>query len=146
MGADEVLDRLGRWARGSHQPFIKISDNGFIYFDFSNPEALKHIDLIKKIKTKRTRRLEGRGENAEEWEDEWVEVELYDAKDAAALIGKHHKLFNERVEHTGAGGGPIPIAVTNDRLDRAIFTLADALREAVPGADSGKDSTLGSPK
>lgn len=98
MTAEEVLTRLSDQARATHEPFIKITDEGFIYFDFSHPEAKNHLHLIKKVKTKRTRRIDGRGEQAEEWEDEWIEVELHDAQAALQLIGKHHKLFNDKVE------------------------------------------------
>lgn len=32
---------------------------------------------------------------------------LYDKLKGLELLGKYHKMFNERVEHTGADGGPI---------------------------------------
>lgn len=102
MDVDEVLGRLAEQARASHKPFIEVTDDGFVYFDFSNPEALEYMHLIKKIKTKRQRRVDGRGDDAEVWEDEWVEVELHDQQRALELIGKHLKLFNDKmeVEHT----------------------------------------------
>ena len=102
METDEVLGRLAEHARASHEPFIQITNDGFVYFDFSNPEAKKYLHLIKKIKTKRQRRVDGRGASAEVWEDEWVEVELHDQQRALELIGKHLKLFADRleVEHT----------------------------------------------
>ncbi len=34
-------------------------------------------------------------------------VEMYAADSALALVGKHHKLFTEKIEHAGEGGGPI---------------------------------------
>lgn len=98
MSSVEVLARLSDHARGSHRPFVKISDDGFVYFDFSNPEALNNLHLVKKIETKRTRRTEGRGENAQEWEDEWVKVELHDPQHALEMLGKYHKLFVEQKE------------------------------------------------
>jgi hypothetical protein len=101
MSSFEVLKRMGDMARASHYPFIKIAQDGFVYFDFSNPEAIKNLHLIKKIKTKRERRIEGVGESAEEWEGEWVEVELHDAAAALRDLGKYHKLFTERVENSG---------------------------------------------
>lgn len=109
MSSAEVLARLADHARGSHRPFVKIGKDGFIYFDFSNPEAIENLHLIKKIETKRTRRIEGKGDDAEEWEDEWMRVELHDPQRALELLGKYHKLFIERMEHSGPGGGPIPI-------------------------------------
>ena len=96
MGADEVLARLAEQARGTHYPFIEVDNEGFVYFNFSDPEAKKHLYLIKKIKTKRQRMVRGRGDDAQEWEGEWVEVELHDPQRALELIGKHHNLFVDR--------------------------------------------------
>lgn len=96
MERDEVLARLADHARATHYPFIRIDADGFVYFDFSDDEAKKHFHLIKKIKTKRNRFIVGRGEKAEDWEGEWVEVELHDPQRALELIGKHFSLFVER--------------------------------------------------
>ena len=101
MSKSEVLKRLGDMARASIQPFIKIGGDGFVYFDFSHPDAKNNLHLIKKIKTKRERRVEGSGESAEEWEGEWVEVELHDASDALRDIGRYHKMFTDKVENSG---------------------------------------------
>jgi phage terminase small subunit len=97
MGADEVLARLADQARATQYSFIVIKNDGAVFFNFNDPEAKKHLHLIKKIKTKRTRRTEGHGKTAEEWEDEWVEVELYDAQAALALLARHHKLLTDQV-------------------------------------------------
>jgi phage terminase large subunit len=96
MPRDEVLARLGDMARASHRPYIRIDTDGFIYFDFSHPEALANIHLIKKIKTKRERRVVGAGEEAETWEGEWVEVELHDPQKALELIGRYYKMFADK--------------------------------------------------
>jgi phage terminase small subunit len=96
MSQEEVLARLAAQARASHYPFIEVDHEGFVYFDFSDPEALKHLHLIKKIKSKRQRQVRGRGEDAETWEGEWVEVELHDSQKALELIGKHFNLFIDR--------------------------------------------------
>lgn len=101
MSADEVLARLADMARASHQSFIKIADDGFVYFDFSNPEAKANLHLIKKIETKRERRIEGKGEESEEWEGEWVRVELHDSAAALRDLGRFHKLFTDKVENSG---------------------------------------------
>jgi len=103
MGADEVMARLAEQARASHAPFIRVDDDGFVYFDFSDEEAKNHLHLIKKIKSKRQRLVHGKGEEAETWEGEWVEVELHDPQKALELIGKHHSLFIDRDEK----GNPI---------------------------------------
>lgn len=93
MPRQEVLARLGGMARATTQPFIKISDDGFVFFDFSHPAAKANLHLIKKIKTKRQRFWIGRGEEAEEWEGEWIEVELHDPLRALELIGKYYNMF-----------------------------------------------------
>lgn len=94
MEKEEILARLADMGRATHYPFIEIDSDGFIYFDFSSPEARAHLHLIKKIKTKRNRQIVGKGEDAETWEGEWIEVELHDSKDALKLIGQHQKLFD----------------------------------------------------
>ncbi len=101
MSAAEVLKRLGDIARASHYPFIRIDQDGFIYFDFSDPEALNHLHLIKKIKTKRERRIDGTGEDAQEWEGEWVGVELHDAAAALRDIGRYHAMFTDNTKISG---------------------------------------------
>lgn len=94
MQKDEVLGRLSDMARASHYPFIEIDSDGFVYFDFSSPEAKDNLHLIKKIKTQRKRKISGKGEEAEVWEGEWVEVELHDSKDALKLIGQHEGILD----------------------------------------------------
>jgi len=100
MNREEVMARLADQARASHAHFIRITPDGFIEFDFSDPEALKHLHLIKKIKTKRQRQIipEKKDKASEIWEHEWVEVELHDPQRALELIGKHHSLFVDRDE------------------------------------------------
>jgi hypothetical protein len=110
MSANEVLRRLSDMAKANLLPFIRITEDGTTYFDFSHPDAKNYFHLIKKLKTKRTRRVVGRGKGAEDWEDEWVEVELHDAQTALEKIGKYHKLFAESVDLT-SDGGPIVLNV-----------------------------------
>jgi phage terminase small subunit len=113
MSANEVLKRLSDMAKANLLPFIRITDEGFTYFDFSHPDAKNYFHLIKKIKTKRTRRIEGHGENSEEWEDEWVEVELHDAQSALEKVGKYHHLFKDEVDVT-SGGEKIVVKLVKD--------------------------------
>jgi hypothetical protein len=93
MKKEEVLARLSDMARATHYPFIEFADDGSVYFDFSSPEAKDNLHLIKSIKTKRNRRIVGKGDDPEAWESEWVEVELHDSKDALKLIGTHENIF-----------------------------------------------------
>jgi hypothetical protein len=132
MSRDEVLCRLSAIARASTFPFIRITDEGFCYFDFSDPEAEQYFFLVKKIKTKRTRRVEGRGDDAEQWEDEWVEVELHDAQTALTTIAKYHGMLTDKLDVTSAGEK----INTADGYDRAISKFVDAVREIIPGKNT----------
>lgn len=111
MSAEEAIARLGEIARAEIKPFVRIDDDGFVYFNFADPEAREYIYLIKKIKTKRERRIDGRGDDAETWEGEWVEVELHDAHAAIRDILKLHGKFSEKVELTGKDGEPLTILI-----------------------------------
>jgi hypothetical protein len=143
MGQTEVLGRLSDMGRANLLPFIRISEEtGAVYFDFSDPEARKYFHLIKKVKTKRTRRISGKGDDAEAWEDEWVEVELHDAQNALVNMGRHHKLFVDQQELSGT------ITTKSDpenakRQNLAISTLAQALGEILSGTSTDVDSELG---
>ena len=122
MSADEVLRLLSRQATASHKSWIKVDNDGKIYFDFSDPEAQENIDLIKKIKTKTRHEREGK----KDFEVEWVEVELYDSQRALELIGRHHQLFTDRVD-LSTGGKPIDLTLlSDDQLKR----LEDIIRAA----------------
>jgi phage terminase small subunit len=84
MSADEVLMRLAMHARGN------IVDVAHV----KTEEDLKALNglgiLIKKFKKYVSK--DG---------DERIEVELYDSQSALQLIGKHQKLFTDRIEHSG---------------------------------------------
>jgi hypothetical protein len=145
MGSTEVLGRLSDMARATVLPFIRISEDGAVFFDFSDPDAKNYFHLIKKVKTKRTRRLTGRGDDVEQWEDEWVEVELHDAQAALVNMGRHHKLFTDQQEVSGT------ITTKSDpendkRFDRAISSLANTLGEILSGTGAKPDSQVGTAK
>lgn len=103
MSADEVLTRLTGHARGSMAPFIRRDTDGDLYgFDLSDTQPLH---LLKKASV--TRRRQKDDTKDELITVETVTIELYDAQAALALLGKHHKLFTDKVEHTGADGQPL---------------------------------------
>jgi phage terminase small subunit len=98
MSADEVLARLTDHASGSLRPFIRRGHDGELRgFDLSDEQPLH---LIHKVSlTTRTMK--------DDVTEERVTLELYDAQAALALLGKHHKLFTDKMEHTGADGQPL---------------------------------------
>lgn len=103
MGKDEVLIRLAQHARGDIDDYL--DDDG--YFDLRKARAAKKTNLIKKFKTKTTTRLIGEMEVT----TKEIEFELYDAQAALQLVGRHHKLFVDKLEMGGEDGGPIPVAL-----------------------------------
>lgn len=113
MPSSEVLARLSDMARATHKPFIRVDDDGFVYFNFADDEAKSNLHLIKKIKTKRERRIDGSGEDAEEWEGEWVEVELHDAAAALRDLGRYHAMFTDKA----VVGGEISIVKKTVGID-----------------------------
>src|SRR5690606_12450797 len=81
MSADEVLVRLAEQARSAHGAYL--SETGGI--DMARLLADGKGHLVKGIKQT------AYGRN----------IEFYDAQAALVHIGKHHKLFTEKVEHEG---------------------------------------------
>jgi hypothetical protein len=105
MSADEALVRLADQARGSFLPSFRVSKAGMIDFDFSTPETMDNLHLIQKVHFKRKRLEEG----GKTWEQEWIEVELYDAQAALTLLGRHHRLFIDRAD--------VDVALTIEGID-----------------------------
>jgi len=103
MDAEEAVARMSAIAKADLYPFIRIDDDGFVYFNFADPQAQEHLYLIKKMKTKRERRMDGVGKNAQEWEGEWIEVELHDAYIAQRDIAKMHGKLSDRLDITSKG-------------------------------------------
>lgn len=119
MGTDEILARLSDYARGSYRPFVKI-EKGSVYFDLTNPAAIDHLHLIRKItkiRVKTASQGETKGKTEKPVKEQWYEVELHDPIRALELLGKAHKLFVYRHELTGKDGTPLG--------DRAELTLRD---------------------
>lgn len=102
MSADEVLTRLTEHARASLADFIDVSEPGADpsgaedmieakaivggwRLNLLKAEQRGKLHLIKKIKS-----------------GQWgPEIEIYDAQAALNLLGRHHKLFTDQIEHSG---------------------------------------------
>lgn len=86
MTADEVLSRLSGMARADISEFV--TDTGAVDWE----KVRKQGYLIKRI-------VHRKGQQSQ--------IELHDAQNALQLIGKHLRLFVDRLEHTGKDGGPM---------------------------------------
>jgi phage terminase small subunit len=116
LSADEVLANLGRMARGDMGHFFKVTDEWMFnppptseildereVVDDSGEKPVKRIsyrvrrvilDLDRLMDPQYSylvRRFSDRGRRG-------MSIEIHDAKSANELIGKHHKLFTDRVE------------------------------------------------
>jgi phage terminase small subunit len=84
MPPQEILQRLATIARGDVSPFI--APDGDV--DLSSEQAKANIYLVKRVRAKRGA-VGGRVE---------TEIELHDAHDALIALGRHQKLFTDRLE------------------------------------------------
>lgn len=87
METDEVLTRLADHARGSMEDFIN-AETGQI--DIKKAAQNRQLHLLKKL---RVTSKHGTGFN-----EKTVEIELHDAQAALVHLGKHHKLFTDKVQ------------------------------------------------
>ena len=91
LDADEVLRRLGDIARTDIGPYVRVGLAGDIEVSLEDLKEAGLTHLIKGITpTKHGAR-----------------IEFHDAAQALQLIGKHHKLFTDKHEVTGADGEPL---------------------------------------
>jgi phage terminase small subunit len=129
MSANEVLARLSAIARGDVADVL--DEDG--RFDFDKARRANKTGLLKKLKRKTTAKkveahTEGEDEEAETIETsvmyEEVEFEMYSAHEALRDLGKFHKLFADRVEHTGKDGGAIEIRRADDLTDDELAAIA----------------------
>jgi len=89
MSANEVLARLADMGRSDISEFVDVSRPG----DLADEKYKGKTHVIKKIKRKITRDQYGR-------EFEEMELEFYDARQTLVDLGRHHKLFTDKVEIT----------------------------------------------
>lgn len=99
MSADEVLQRLARFARGNIKNVA----------DISSSIDLTALDDDVSLTIKKFKRRITHNKNGDMHED--VELELYSAHDALRDIGKHHALFTEKLQLSGDEDKPIVVKI-----------------------------------
>jgi len=97
LSGNLVLSLLSEISMASIEPFLVIEEDGFAHFDLNQPSARDHLHMIKKLTTKRTRRIEPGARKSEKvkWEDETITLEVMDAQEAQDRLGKYYKLFGD---------------------------------------------------
>ncbi|GAF84172.1 unnamed protein product [marine sediment metagenome] len=87
MDADEVLARLADQARGEGTKYLTVGGS----VDLARIIADDKQHLVKKVKR---RTITDKNGNIIEYQ----EVEFHDTQNALVQLGRHHKLFTDRVE------------------------------------------------
>ncbi|WP_269497811.1 terminase small subunit [Castellaniella sp. S9] len=67
---------------------------------------------------------------------EGLKVKFHDKKGALVDIGRHLGMFKDRIEHTGAAGGPIKTNATIELSDAAERALAELAKAAAGVSDA----------
>jgi len=130
MGADETLVRLASHARSSMETFVNVREDGAAELDLTKAEEAKALHLIKKLKT--TRRTIKNGES-----EVTTEIELHDSQAALVVLGKHHKLFTEKVLH---GNDPDnPLHDSDEDIRKAVQSEMSEWRKSIAKELSGID-------
>jgi phage terminase small subunit len=147
MKPDEINTRLAEIARGDIANLMDIHPAGFTFRLLETDEDGNRITnpntkLIRKIKQKVTTTI-GKKEDSDDREIIETEIELYPADSALQFLAKLSGLVTDKVDVTTKGE---KVTADDDRYDRALSTLADAIREIIPGESTGSDSALDTPK
>jgi phage terminase small subunit len=113
MGPNEVLARLSEMASSSMEDFINADKLGVRVVDLRRAAQRGKLHLVKKVSETQ----------------HGLAIELHDPQAALVQLGRYHKLFVDRQEHTGANGGPIQLEDVKAAL-LARFAQADAANDA----------------
>lgn len=106
MAADEATLRLSRWGRGTLAPFLSVDEQGRVVIDLGSDEAKAHLHLLREVS--QTEKIIA-VDDEETVLQRKLAIKLHDAKDAVLNVLKMHGKFVEKHEHSGPGGGPIPL-------------------------------------
>jgi phage terminase small subunit len=100
MSADEVLYRLTQHATASLEDFLQVEDGTTPRPDLAKAAKAGKLGLLKKVKFSRLGGIEA--------------IEIHDPQAALVHLGRHHRLFVDRTEHTG-----VVVTVTADDMAEA---------------------------
>lgn len=113
--AEEVLAVLSNQMRGNLGDFLAFNEEtGEAKLDLNKAREMGKLNLLKRIDS---RKKSGMDKNGEAWEEESHRVELHDPQSAAVHLGRYHKLFTDKTEHSGPDGGPVPVTIVEVVLD-----------------------------
>lgn len=140
MSADEVMQRLGNYARFDMSEFVRmpvfvptsleterqpVGDDEPVA-DSQSRHIEPYVDLLALIEAGK-----GYAVKAIKVTPNGANIEFHDPVAALEKIGKHHKLFVERQEHTGKDGKPIEfdnVGLSDDERANRIIALLEQAR------------------
>ncbi len=126
--AEKVLEELGRIAFANMQDYIRIQD-GEAYIDFS---ALSRDQAAAIQEVTVEEYSEGRGEDKRNIKR--TKFKLAEKRGALELLGKYHKLFTDKLEHSGivTYESADPSRLTDDQLAQAEGLVESAYARSDP--------------
>ncbi len=131
---DAVLKELGLLGFSNMQDFVRITADGDPCVDMSDltreqAAALSEV-VVEDFK-------DGRGEDARDVRR--IKIKLSDKRAALVDVGRHLGMFKDRVELTGAEGGPVEIEfgdLTRDERRELRKILSRRIEQSAKGAGS----------
>lgn len=123
MSANEIVQRLGRHARGSLSEFIKVDDEDWSV-DLQKAQKSENLDLLKKItRTEKTFKIKDKEETTV-----ITTIELHDVQNALTLLGKNHGLFSDQIKITNELERALDLLekkLDDDTYDTVLSALSD---------------------
>lgn len=121
MAAREVLQELTKLARANMADYMRVGPDGDPVLDFG---ALNRDQAAALVEVTVEDFTDGRGDDARDVRR--VKFKLADKRAALVDLGRHHKLFADRIEHTGRDGAPIAVTKAAALSDDELAAIASA--------------------
>jgi phage terminase small subunit len=116
---ERVLEELGRMGFANMLDYVTVQEKGSAFVDLSQLTR-EQAAAIQEITVDEY--TEGRGETARDVKR--TKFKLGDKRGSLELLGKYLKLFTDKFEHSGPGGGPIQHDIDFNKLsDQQIIDL-----------------------
>lgn len=101
---DEILMRMTRRARGTIEHFVRQTEDGQLEFDMTTDVAKQNIGNIKEIKFTKIVEEKPNKHGTSVRTVNRIDLKIHDSMKADELLGKHHSLFKETIEHEDGPG------------------------------------------
>lgn len=130
---ERIIAELAKLGFANMQDYMRASPDGDPYLDFS---ALTREQAAALTEVTVEDFKDGRGEDARDVRR--VKFKLADKRAALVDLGKYLGIFKDRVEHTGANGGPIQTEDVTDARERLAGRIAGIASRVGTGGGASK--------